>query len=193
MNRNQAIMLAIVAANIVLILLFPPFDIYSIANSQVPVFGGFNFIFSRTRYMMINSGVLYLEIFVVLINAGIAWLLLRPAKTVVKNRRINLQNAALILVAVNLVVIVLFPPFESVFTLSKAAIPNFEGFYFIFARQPNHVIVTSILYLEVFLVLINGALFWLIFRERKPENLTPEQAYALMMEMRKKEAGKRRA
>ncbi len=186
MNRNQAIMLAIVAANIVLILLFPPFDIYSIANSKVPIFGGFNFIFNRNQYMIINSGVLYLELFVVLINASIAWLLLRPPKTEVRRSRMKLQNATLIVVAVNLVVIMLFPPFESVFTLSKAAIPNFEGFYFIFVRPPHHVIVTSILYLEVFLILINGALFWLIFREKKPENLTPEQAYALMMEMRKK-------
>ena len=54
------------------------------------------------------------------------------------------------------------------------------------ARQPNHVIVTTILYLEAFFVLINGALFWLIFREKKPETLTPEEAHALMMEMRKR-------
>jgi hypothetical protein len=187
MNRNQAIMLAIVAVNIVLILLFPPFDIYSIASSKVPTFGGFDFIFKRNQYMVINNSVLYLELFVVLINAGIAWLLLRPPKSEVKGTRIKLQNATLLVVAVNLVVIVLFPPFESVFSLSKAAIPDFEGFYFIFMQHPNHVIVTSILYLEVFLILINGALFWLIFRDKKPVHLTPEQAYALMMEMRKKE------
>jgi hypothetical protein len=185
MNRNQAIMLAVVGINIALILLFPPFDIYSIATSTTPVFGGFNSIFNRNQYMIINSGVLYLELFVVLINACIAWLLLQTGKTMAKRRRIGLQNMTLIMVAVNLVLVILFPPFESVFTLSKAAIPNFEGFYFIFVRHPNHVIVTSILYLEVFLILINGALFWLIFREKKSENLTPEQAYALMMEMRK--------
>jgi len=185
MNRNQAIMLAIVAANIALILLFPPFDIYSIASSGVPVFGGFDFIFDRSQYMVVNGGVLYLELFVVLINAGIAWLLLQPAKDGAKHR-LGAQNAILIFVAVNLVVVMLFPPFESVFTLSKAALPNFEGFYFIFARHPDHVIVTSILYLEALLVLINGALFWLIFRKKKTENLTPEQAYALMMELRSK-------
>ena len=187
MNRNQAIMLAIAAINIVLVLLFPPFDIRSIASAGVAVFGGFDFIARRTSYMEINTAVLYLELFVVLINAGILWLLLRTPQAGAKRRRLNLQNATLALVAVNLLVVMLFPPFESVYTLSKAAIPNFEGFYFIFVRQPNHVIVTSILYLEVFLVLINGALFWLIFRGKKQENLTPEQAYALMMELRNKE------
>jgi len=183
MNRNQMIMLGIAAANIALILLFPPYDIHSITNSQVPVFGGFSCVFSHDPHMSINSGVLYLELFVVLVNAGIGWLLLSPPHPGAKRNRIKLQNATLIVVAVNLVVIVLFPPFESAYTLSKAAIPNFEGFYFIFARRPDHVIVTSILYLEVFLVLINGGLFWLIFRDRKPEALTPEQAYALMMEI----------
>ena len=92
----------------------------------------------------------------------------------------------LIFVAINLVVILLFPPFESVFAMTNAALPTFEGFYFIFARQTNHVIVTTILYLEVILVLINGALFWLIFRERKREALTPEEAMKVMLEIRKR-------
>jgi hypothetical protein len=89
-------------------------------------------------------------------------------------------------VAINLVVIVLFPPFESVYAMTNAALPTFEGFYFIFARQENHVVVATILYLEVFLVLINGALFWLIFRERKQEALSPEETMKMMLEMRKR-------
>ncbi len=48
------------------------------------------------------------------------------------------------------------------------------------------MIVTTILYLEVFFVLINGALFWLIFREKKQQALTPEEAFKLMMKMRKR-------
>ena len=90
------------------------------------------------------------------------------------------------MVALNLVVIILFPPFESVYAITKATIPTFEGFYFIFARQPNHVIVTTILYLEVFFVLINGALFWLIFREIKYERLAPAEALKIMTEARKR-------
>ena len=185
MNRKQAIALAIGATNIVLILLFPPFDTFSIATSSVPVFAGFYFYPNRTEYMVVNTSLLFLEIVVILVNAGITWLLLRAHKVVVKRRRISLQNATLIIIAVNLVVILLFPPFESVFAMTKASIPTFEGFYFIFARQQNHVVVTPILYIEVFFMLINGAIFWLIFRD-KGQAVTPEEALKLMVEMRKR-------
>jgi hypothetical protein len=88
------------------------------------------------------------------------------------------QNATLIAVGVNLVVVLLFPPMESVFSLTNAALPSFEGFYFMFSRPPNHTIVTTLLYLEVAFILVNGALLWLILRDKPPE-LTPEEAYAL--------------
>lgn len=186
MNRNQAIALAIAAANIVLIMLFPPFDSYSLAKTPIPVFAGFYFYPSRTQYMVVNTSLLFLELFIVLINAGIAWLLLRIKKVRVTRHRFGLQNATLLVVAVNLVVIVLFPPFESVFAMSKASIPTFEGFYFIFTRQENHVIVTAVLYLEVFFMLINGAIFWLIFRDKNDGVPSAEEAMKLMMEMRKR-------
>jgi hypothetical protein len=48
--------------------------------------------------------------------------------------------------------------------------------------------VTAVLYLEVFFVLINGAIFWLIFRDKSQAAPTPEQAMKLMMEMRKRGA-----
>ena len=186
MNQRQAIALVIAAANIVLIMLFPPFDTYSIAKTQVPVFAGFYFYPSRTQYMVVNMSVLTLELIVVLINAGIAWLLLRTARVTVTRGRISLQNATLLVVAVNLVVIILFPPFDSVFALTKASIPTFEGFYFIFARQANHVIVTAILYIEVIFVLTNGAIFWLIFRDKGAAAPTPEEALQLMRAMRRR-------
>ncbi len=186
MNRNQAIAILIAAANIVFIMLFPPFDTYSIARSQIPVFAGFYFYPSRNEYMVVNTSLLFLEVFVVAINACIAMLLLRTKKMRVTRRLVSLQSATLLVVAINLVVILLFPPFESVFAMSRAAIPTFEGFYFIFARQQNHVVVTAVLYMEVFFMLINGAIFWLIFRDRSDAVPTPEEALKLMMEMRKR-------
>jgi hypothetical protein len=186
MNRNQAIALVIAAANIVLVMLFPPFDVYTIAKSQIPVFGGFCFYPKRSDLMLVNASLLYLELFVVLINAGIAWLLLSTEKVQVMRRRMSLQNATLLVVAVNLVIILLFPPFESVFALSRAAIPTFEGFYFIFARQADHVIVAAILYLEVFFVLINGAIFWLIFRDKPDVELTADEAVKHIRALRKR-------
>ena len=183
MNRNQAIALVVAAVNVVLIMLFPPFDAYSIGKHQLPAFAGFYFYPERTQYMIVNGGLLYLELFIVLINACIAWLLLYPKQVSVTRRRISLQNATLLVVAVNLVIILLFPPFESVFAISKAAIPTFEGFYFVFARQDHHIIVTAILYIEVFFMLANGALFWLIFREKNTAAPSPEEALKLMREL----------
>jgi len=185
MNKNQLLALVIAAANVAIMLLFPPFDTYSIAAAKFPVFGGFDFYFRLAPGAVVNSAMLSLEIFVVLINAGIVWLLLGAKKAAGARRRLSLQNATLIVVAINLVVILLFPPFESVFAVTRAALPTFEGFYFIFARQSHHVLVTTILYLEVFFVVINGAIFWLMFRARDQERLTPEQALKLMQELRK--------
>jgi hypothetical protein len=183
-QRDAKQALAIVAATIVVMLLFPPIDIYSVANSPIAVFGGFEFILGRSPHAMVNTNILFLEVFVVLVNAGIGWLLLHTKEVAFKPRRTGLQNATLAVVGISLMMMILFPPFESVHALTKATIPTFKGLYFIFAHHPNHVIVTTILYLETFFILINGALFWLIFRETQPNELTPEEAYAEMMEMR---------
>jgi hypothetical protein len=177
MNRNQLFALVIAAANLVVILLFPPFDQYSIANSRVPIFAGFAFVNSPDQYSVINTGVLLLEVLVVAINTAIAWLLLSGRASARGERRMSYQNAVLLIVAFNLVLVLLFPPFESVFAMTNAAIPTFEGFYLILTRHPNHTIVSTLLYLEVIFVLVNGAMMWLMFRERR--QMTPEEAYAL--------------
>lgn len=168
MNRGQRIALMVAAANLLLFVLFPPVDQYSIASTAVPVFAGFHFIGSKPPLSQVNADLLTIEVLVVLANFAIAWLLLRDRPATVRPRRLGLQNAALLFTAVNLILMLLFPPMESVFALTKAAIPTFEGFYFIFSRKPAHVIVETLLYLEVTFILANGALLWLIFRERKP-------------------------
>lgn len=181
MNRNQAIALAIATANLALLLLFPPFDQYSIANSKLPVFGGFYFYFAPPQYGVVNTGVLTIAAFVVLINLAIAWLLLRDAPAGTTRRRLSVQSAILVFTGLNLVLVLLFPPFESVFALTKAMIPTFEGFFFIFDRKPIHTIVTTLLYLEVVFVLANGAILWLIFNKRRPP--TEEEIAAAAAEL----------
>ncbi len=168
MNRNQGIALAIAAANLLLITLFPPVDQYSIASSAIPVFAGFYFIAGKPLLSVVNTDLLTIEIIVVLVNLAIAWLLLRDKPATARSLNISLQNASLIFTGINLVLMLLFPPMESVFALTKAAIPTFEGFYFIFSQKSAHVIVETLLYLEVMFILVNGALLWLIFRDRRP-------------------------
>ena len=175
----------IAAVNLLVVLLFPPFDQYSIASSKVPVFAGFNFAFAAQPASQVNTGVLWLEGVVVLANACIAWLLLRDKPAAAGRRKLIFQNGVLVVTGVNLVLMLLFPPFESVFAITNAALPNFEGFYFIFSQKPSHTIVTTLLYVEVVFILANGALFWLIFKERRPGNLSAEELRALSAHYRK--------
>lgn len=182
MNRNQAIALAVAVANMVLIALFPPIDQYSVASAAVPVFSGFHFIAGKPPLSVVNSDLLAIEMVVVLVNLAIAWLLLQDKPAGTAKRKLSLQNASLILTGANLVLMLLFPPMESVFALTKAAIPTFEGFFFIFAQKPAHVIVETLLYIEVMFILTNGALLWLIFKQRRPP--TDREVMAAMRDLR---------
>jgi hypothetical protein len=183
-NRNQVIVVALAAASLALILVFPPFDQYSIASSAVPIFAGFYFFFAPPPWGEVNAGVLMLEAFVVLVNGAIGWLLLQR-KPVRGDRRLGYQKALLAFAGINLFVVVLFPPFESVFALTNAALPTFEGFYPIFNRQPNHTIVITLLQIEIIFILVNAAIAWLIFRQRRQPALTAREVQAVAQELRR--------
>jgi hypothetical protein len=135
---------------------------------------------------VVNANFLALEIIVVLINAGIALLLLRdpPMRKRERpggNRR---QRAVLALVAINLVLVLLFPPFEFFSAISKAALPTFEGFYFLFGDNSQRQLVTPILYIEVALIIINGGLLWLLLKDKTPDEASAEQIRALAQRVR---------
>lgn len=176
MNRSQAIALTIAALNLALMLLFPPHDYVSLQRGNIPTFDGFYWVFTALPNRVVNRDFLALEIMVVLINAAIAWLLLHDSRR--ERRRTGmtrLQRGVLWLVAINLVLMLLFPPFENYGAITRAVIPTFDGFYFVFADNSKRQIITSILAIEVIVMLINGALAWLLFRRRDEEHLTPEQ------------------
>ncbi len=166
MSKAQKILLALTALNLSLILMFPPFDDYSVTSNDIAIFGGFRFFLSRTPHTAVNSSFLFLEAAVILINAAIFWLLTLENRARQHTRKLSYRKATLFIIAANLVAIVLFPPFEYISHMTRAALPTFEGFYFLFARPPFRVIVTPILWLEVIFVLINGGLLLLAFKER---------------------------
>jgi hypothetical protein len=177
MNLKQRIALWLGATNFVLIWLFPPFDSFSSTDPKALIFAGFHFIFTRGINEVINSDLLFLEFVVLLVNVGIAWLLLRDEKNVVSSSgNIDYQNAILLVVAANLTVILLFPPFQFYYAANSAPLPSFQGFYFIFMAGPTLIIVAPILYLEVIFVLFNGAALWLLFNRVKKHELTPQNA-----------------
>ena len=183
MNRTQTVALAVTLANLALILLFPPFDYLSVTRGTVPTFEGFSFYFSRPPGRLLNMSFLYVEIFVVLTNGLIAWLLARPRATTARSR-FDYQRAILIIVAVNLVLIVLFPPFENFNKISHATLPSFDAFYFVFGDNTRRVIVMPILWLEVIFILVNGALFWLLLKDRGREQLSADEIRRISAELK---------
>ncbi|HSM98762.1 MAG TPA: hypothetical protein VLS47_07060 [Gallionella sp.] len=184
MNLKQKIALALGAANLVLLWFFPPFDSYSFTDTKALIFAGFHFRYARGINEVINGDVLFLEIVVLLVNVGIAWLLLRDVKTGSgSRRRSNYQNAILLVVAVNLILILLFPPFQFFYAVTEALLPTFQGFYFIFMAGPMLTIVTAVLYMEVIFVLFNGAVLWILFNRVEERELTPQEAMGLMRKL----------
>lgn len=186
MTRAQWIALSIAALNLVLVVLFPPYDYVSMLRGNVPTFDGFYFRFGEHPNRVLNANFLTLEVLVILINAGIAWLLLRqPAGTGRQagfggNRN---QRIVLGLVGLNLVLILLFPPFENFAAITKAALPTFEGFYFVLGDNSVRQIVSPILYIELALVLINGAMLWLLFRDKTVDEISSEQMRAMAQKL----------
>ena len=186
MNSAQRIALVVAVSNLVLLLIFQPYDYISLQRGNIPTFDGFYFAFGSHQNRAVNVNFLALEIIVVLINACIAYLLLRTPPVRQRQRRggNRRQRAVLALVAINLVLILLFPPFEFFAAVSKAALPSFEGFYFLFGDNSQRQLVTPILYIEVALVLINGGLLWLLFRDKGPEEASAAEIRALAQRVR---------
>jgi len=114
---------------------------------------------------------------VLLVNVGVAWLLSRETRrTFGAKRNFIYRNAILLAIAANLTVILLFPPFEYFNAITRAPLPIFQGFYFVFSAGPMLTAVTLILYLEVMFILLNGAVMWLIFRKDNTGKLPLQKA-----------------
>lgn len=188
MNKVQKVVLALTAFNLLLILMFPPFDDYSVTNHDIAIFGGFRFFLYAAPNAIINASFMFLELAVVLINSAIFWLITLENRQRHGRQQFSYRKATLFLIAANLIVIVLFPPFEYISNMTRATIPSFEGFYFLFSRPPNRVIVTPILWLEFIFVLINGALLLLAFKERKVlRDDTDAKAAELMAKLQRRQ------
>lgn len=180
MKGGKGLALAFAAFNLALLLLFPPYDYLSIQYGNVPTFDGFLFVFGSYPNHRINAPFLTIEIIVVLVNLAIVWLLLGRRVASPPPVKINrAQRILLTVVAVNLALMLMFPPFENYLAISKAALPTFEGFYFIFGNNAQRQIVTAILYLEISLVLINGALLWLLLRDKSAAEIAGERLGAM--------------
>jgi hypothetical protein len=186
LSRAQWITMFAALLNSALVSLFPPYDYLSLQRGNVPTFAGFYWLFGGHANHVINSNFQALEFFVILINACIAWLLLNNKVESPKKTR-RWRNAVLWIVAVNLVVILLFPPFENYASITKAVLPSFEGFYFIFGDNSQRQIVTPILYIEIAFLLINGGLLLLFLKDKGKQKLSPQEIRALAQRLQKQQ------
>lgn len=176
MNKYQAAALIIAAINLLLMLLFPPYDYLSNGYSNVPNFDGFLFVFGDHPNRTLNRNFLSIEIFIVLINAAIVCFLQRDRARL--RRRLDRQNLVLLGVASNLLLALLFPPFQDHYAESKALLPSFDGFYFVFGDNSKRVVVAPMLWAEVAFILFNGAMLWLLFQRPNQEQMTAAERFA---------------
>ncbi len=87
------------------------------------------------------------------------------------------QTVTLIAAAANLLLL-LFPPFENYYALTKAMLPSFDGFNIVFDDNSMRVIVAPILWSEVIFILVNGAMLWLLLRKGVSQQMTAAQRFA---------------
>ncbi|OGA49474.1 MAG: hypothetical protein A3G25_07260 [Betaproteobacteria bacterium RIFCSPLOWO2_12_FULL_63_13] len=172
MNSLQRTVAIVAVINLALMLLFPPHDSLSLWRGGTPTLDGFYFIFERQYNKQTNGDLLTLEILWLFVNAGLAWLLLqnhRPGEGVMSARA-----AAVVFLVVNLLLVLLFPPFENYATTTRMSGTWFDGFYFAFGDKMHRRFYLPLLYIEVLWVLINGAVMWLLFREPPPPEPEPD-------------------
>src|ERR1700722_13125915 len=179
MNRGQHVAIMLTLLNLAVVLLFPPFDYQAVTAGSMATFQGFAFVFEKVPNRVINASFLYIEVFVVLINGLIAWLLTRRGP-LIPRAGIYYQRVILFIVAINLVLVTLFPPFENAIKVTRAVLPSFDGFYWLFDDEnARRFLVTPIVWLEVIFIVVNGALFWLLLKDRNRNNLTADEIKSL--------------
>lgn len=184
LSKAHVILLAFIAGNLLLVLLFPPCDYLALAHRGLPTFDGFYFLLDLPANRRINDNVLVLEMVVILINGCLGYLLLEHIRAPEAHGRITRYLIGFLIL--NLSLAILFPPFSDYRMLSRNGLPSFEGFYFIFGDNSQRRLVDEILFLEIAMLLANAGLIWLIVRERELQERMLEQHLPVRLE-----AGKR--
>lgn len=163
MNKFQLTVLSAALANLALLLLFPPFDSHLLGRMGPAYFDAFYPAFDAPANGTLNSGLLYLEIFPVLINALLAWLLLQGEPQQPSVPRVRWQSVLQWLVIADLLLILLFPPFETQPLTARMGERAFEGFRFALSGSIQRGIFLPLLFIELVLLALNAMALWLAF------------------------------
>lgn len=160
MNRFQKIVTYGAAINVLLLFLFPPYDLV-VMGRGTPMFDAFHPFFSTPPNRVVNGDVLYLLACGVLVNAALAWLLMAGPKAAPGEPRFEPQTVVIVFGMLNLVLVLLFPPMEAFAFAQRITVGTFDGFYFAFGDKSRRAIFVPLLYMEVLFVLTNACAFWL--------------------------------
>jgi hypothetical protein len=163
MNKFQLTVLIAALANLVLVLLFPPYNSLPLGRTGPGSFDAFYPAFAAPANGTVNTGLLYLELFPVFANAVAAWLLLQDTRQEPYRPRMRWQSALQWLVIANLVLILAFPPFETQPLAARIGDRAFEGFKFALSGNVQSGIFLPLLYLELLLLALNATSLWLAF------------------------------
>ncbi len=175
MNRLQGIVLAVAAGNLAVMLLFPPYDSLAMGLGGTQSFDAFYFALDTHAGKVVNSNLLLIELYWVIVNAALAWLLLGRTGG---ERLMSRRTAVLVIGVVNLAIALLFPPFENYASTLRFSSPHFDGFYFAFGDKAHRRFYIPLLYLEIVWMLVNIAILWLALRETEKPVAQVERAAA---------------
>lgn len=160
MNRFQKVVLYGAAINLLVLFLFPPYDLMGVGRGT-PMFDAFYPLFAVPPSRIVNGNVLYIATFGVLINAALAWLLLTGTRTTPDTPRVDAQAVVIALAIANLAAMLLFPPMEAFPFAQRITVGTFDGFYFAFGDKSRRSLFVPLLYMEVLFALTNAFAFWL--------------------------------
>ena len=158
-NRYQRLLLIIAVVDVLVMMLFPPFNDVPLARAALPSFNGFHPLISLWGVKPIATDLLSIQIFFVAANALAAFLCLQGET----GRSFNYAAGIGWFAAVNVALILLFPPFEPYAGLFRAAGSTFDSFNFILGNRVSRPIFVPLLYLECVFIAVNALTLWLLF------------------------------
>jgi hypothetical protein len=162
-NNFQLTVLIAALANLAVLLLFPPFDSQPLGLMGAATFDAFYPVFDWPVRGTINSGLLYLEVFCVLVNVTLAWLLLQGTPQRPSLPRFRWQTVLQWLIVANLLIVLLFPPFETRPLEARLGQRAFDGFGFVLSGSVQRGIFIPLLFMELLLLALNATALWLAF------------------------------
>ena len=161
MNKFQLFALVGGLANAIFMLLLPPYERISVGRIE-PSFDAYYFVLQPPAGQTVNGDLLAIQLLAVAFSVMLALMFLRGSHGDAAHPPRNPQTVVLALAGAAFIVIMLFPPFETM-PLSRMGAASFHGFDVAFGGGMQRGIFVPMLFLEILLLAVNVSVFWLLF------------------------------